>query len=214
MENQEEFIAFDVSDESSEGETEILDVKSVNVLTPLPIPPWVDNPHSYPTDALDLLDQEIRDYLRYAEPSTIEQKLRVMVLKRLETSVKRVFPKASMHLFGSFKTRLYLPSSDMDVVILDKSLYAPSCLWALKKQLQLDNVASRVEVLEHAKVPLVKVVDALFNFQIDISFNLANGIAAAKVVRYFMDEPTMGSGVRALMLILKQFLLQRHMYFL
>lgn len=52
-------------------------------------------------------------------------------------------------------------------------------------------------------------MDALTNFQVDISFTESNGAKAVKMVRELMDQ--CGSALQGLMLVLKQFLVQRHL---
>jgi DNA polymerase sigma len=67
-------------------------------------------------------------------------------------------------------------------------------------------------VISKAKVPIIKIVDKLTNFQVDVSFGEANGIKAANMVKRLITE--CGQALRGLMLVLKQFLVQRHLYFI
>jgi non-canonical poly(A) RNA polymerase PAPD5/7 len=56
------------------------------------------------------------------------------------------------------------------------------------------------------QVPIVKVTDELTNIKVDISFNMSNGLEAAKLIKYFKKNyPPMAK----LIYVLKQFLLQR-----
>ena len=54
-------------------------------------------------------------------------------------------------------------------------------------------------------------MDSLTNFPVDISFNVTNGMDSAEIVKKFLNDPQYGTGIRSLMLILKQFLVQRHL---
>jgi DNA polymerase sigma len=53
--------------------------------------------------------------------------------------------------------------------------------------------------------------DDLSGLSIDISFNKVNGIESAQIVRSYLENPVYGDGVRILMVLLKQFLAQRHL---
>ena len=54
-------------------------------------------------------------------------------------------------------------------------------------------------------------MDSITRFPVDVSANMVNGIDAAGVVKRFLDDPVIGDAARTLMLLLKQFLLQRNM---
>lgn len=69
-------------------------------------------------------------------------------------------------------------------------------------------IAERINVLDKAFVPIVKMVDKDTKIFLDISFNTVQGVRAAKYIeqmksRYPVLEP--------LVLILKQFLMQRQL---
>ncbi|KAJ3259587.1 hypothetical protein HK103_002141 [Boothiomyces macroporosus] len=207
----EDFIKFEFSDEeqseiSKESEFEKSwldkDYLSVDPLTPLPIPPWVGKRKTYSSDYVKMLNQEIRDYIDYVRPTTAEHQMRIIAVKRLETVVKSVWKNAKVHNFGSFETRLYLPSS---------SLYTPQCLFDLRNGLEKDGIASRIDVIAKSKVPIVKYVDSFTNYNVDVSFNVGNGVEAAKIVKRSVEDKKIGNTVRMLMLLLKQFLVQRHL---
>lgn len=209
-----EFIAFDLpSDSESDGEPfKKPEFVSISVLTPLPIPPWTDDPSKYPHEASHLLHQEILDYLKYVKPTDIEKSLREATLTNLKASILRILPNAKVNVFGSFATGLYLPSSDMDIVVSDRSICLPKILYELRTQFYKDNIAKSVEVIESAKIPIIKFVDENTGFKVDISFNMENGVIAAAMVNSFLSDPVHGRTVKALMLVLKQFLVQRYLF--
>ena len=69
-------------------------------------------------------------------------------------------------------------------------------------------MATDIEVIDKARVPIIKFEEALSGYKFDISFNVANGPQAAGVVRDLMDRlPPM----RPITLVLKIFLQQRHL---
>ncbi len=109
-------------------------------------------------------------------------------------------------MFGSFSTGLYLPTSDIDVVVFGKWPNLP--LTTLEKVLRISGIASDIKVLSRATVPIVKFTDADTGLRIDISFNMENSIDAARlIVRYLETYPCL----RLLVFVLKQFLFQREL---
>lgn len=102
----------------------------------------------------------------------------------------------------------------MDCVVIHSSIQTPGCLFSLKSQLESAKIAQgRVEALANAKVPILKYLDAVTGFRIDVSFNTLNGIEAAQVVKRFIEDEKIGKITRILMFVLKQFLVQRFFFF-
>ncbi|KAJ3017418.1 hypothetical protein HKX48_003554 [Thoreauomyces humboldtii] len=182
--------------------------KSMPILYPLPIPAWQPKDRVYSKDLLMMLNEEIEDYIGYLVPTEAEHFMRQMTVDRIRETVLSVFPRAKVTVFGSFETKLYLPSSDVDLVVMDPSAKGEA-LQKLKRALQSRNICSKIDVIASAKVPIIKMVDSLTNYPADISFNVDGGIRAAKIVKTFIEDPLYGAGLRPLLLIMKQFLLQR-----
>lgn len=65
--------------------------------------------------------------------------------------------------------------------------------------------------LQFNKVPIVKYVDNLTKFSLDVSFNVDNGVQALLQVMRAANDVHIGKPLKMLMLILKQFLVQRHL---
>ncbi|KAJ3148957.1 hypothetical protein HDU86_007315 [Geranomyces michiganensis] len=183
------------------------------ILTPLPIPPWQPQNRKYDqTNLLSMLNAEINDYVAYLIPTPAEHALRELTIARVTAAIKSVAPNAEVAVFGSFETKLYLPSSDVDVVVLDKSLGHKPSLFRFAEAIESAGIASKPEVISGAKVPIIKMKDSLTNYPVDISFNVASGVQAAEIVKTFVNDPITGEGLRPLLLIMKQFLLQRHLH--
>ncbi|KAI8928431.1 hypothetical protein BC831DRAFT_510065 [Entophlyctis helioformis] len=185
---------------------------SIGPLTMLPTPPWVPEDRTYSRDMLTRLDEEIDDYVDYVKPTAAEHSMRKLVVERIRRAVEAIWPDATVEVFGSFETMLYLPSSDVDVVVMCDKCHPPNCLYQLRKSLETMKVFSSIEVISKAKVPIIKGIDALTNFAVDISFNMTNGVQSAALVKQFVEDPKFGEGIRPMMLILKQFLTQRHLH--
>lgn len=167
--------------------------------------PWKNKDKHYRPDLVGLHD-EIRDFYTYMSPRPEEKHMREGVVERIRHVVKQLWPDAQVEIFGSFRTGLYLPTSDIDLVVLGTWETPP--LWKLKDALVENNIASEeyIKVLDKASVPIVKLTDRETDVKVDISFNMRNGVKSAKLIKTFMEE---FPNLKFLVLVLKQFLLQR-----
>jgi len=177
-------------------------------LTPIfsiPDTPWKTK--AYKPDIIGL-HQEIIDFAKWMQPTREEQMLRSCVVERIKRVVHLLWPTARVEIFGSFKTGLYLPTSDIDMVIFGEWQAPP--LRTLERKLIEHCIAdpSNVKVLDKASVPIVKLVDIMTRIKIDISFNTNNCLKSAdKINELLRKYPCLDK----LVLVLKQFLLQRHL---
>ncbi|XP_064375641.1 terminal nucleotidyltransferase 4B isoform X3 [Dromaius novaehollandiae] len=152
------------------------------------------------------LHEEIIDFYKYMSPRPEEERMRMEVVNRIENVIKELWPNADVQIFGSFKTGLYLPTSDIDLVVFGKWETLP--LWTLEEALRKHNVADEnsVKVLDKATVPIIKLTDSFTEVKVDISFNVQNGVKAAQLIKDFIKKYPV---LPYLVLVLKQFLLQR-----
>ncbi|KAM4643407.1 terminal nucleotidyltransferase 4B-like [Amazona ochrocephala] len=152
------------------------------------------------------LHEEIIDFYKYMSPRPEEERMRMEVVNRIENVIKELWPNADVQIFGSFKTGLYLPTSDIDLVVFGKWETLP--LWTLEEALRKHNVADEnsVKVLDKATVPIIKLTDCFTEVKVDISFNVQNGVKAAQLIKDFIKKYPV---LPYLVLVLKQFLLQR-----
>ncbi|CAI9715104.1 terminal nucleotidyltransferase 4B-like [Octopus vulgaris] len=167
--------------------------------------PWKSKDKNYPTYVLGLHD-EIKDFYVYMSPRPEEKFMREGVVKRIQNVVKQLWPDAQVEIFGSFCTGLYLPTSDIDLVVFGTWETPP--LWKLKGALVENNIADEeyIKVLDKASVPIVKLTDRQTEVKVDISFNMRNGVKSARLIKSYMEE---FPHLKYLVLVLKQFLLQR-----
>ncbi|XP_077144338.1 terminal nucleotidyltransferase 4B isoform X1 [Ranitomeya variabilis] len=165
--------------------------------------PWKSRGYS---DEVIGLHEEILDFYKYMSPRPEEETMRMEVVKRIESVIKELWPSADVQIFGSFKTGLYLPTSDIDLVVFGKWENLP--LWTLEEALRKHKVADEnsVKVLDKATVPIIKLTDSYTEVKVDISFNVQNGVKAAQLIRDFIKKYPV---LPYLVLVLKQFLLQR-----
>ncbi|XP_053173757.1 terminal nucleotidyltransferase 4B isoform X1 [Scomber japonicus] len=152
------------------------------------------------------LHEEISDFYEYISPRPEEEKMRLEVVDRIKGVIHDLWPSAEVQVFGSFSTGLYLPTSDIDLVVFGKWETLP--LWTLEEALRKRNVADEnsIKVLDKATVPIIKLTDSFTEVKVDISFNVKSGVKAALLIKDFKEKYPV---LPYLVLVLKQFLLQR-----
>ncbi|XP_075068854.1 terminal nucleotidyltransferase 4A [Mixophyes fleayi] len=165
--------------------------------------PWKTRDY-YP--GIEGLHEEILDFYDFMSPRPEEAAMRREVVNRIETVIKDLWPSADVQIFGSFSTGLYLPTSDIDLVVFGKWERPP--LQLLEQALRKRNVAEphSIKVLDKATVPIIKLTDLETDVKVDISFNVRTGVKAAQFIKDCMKEYSL---LPYLILVLKQFLLQR-----
>ncbi|XP_063154786.1 terminal nucleotidyltransferase 4A isoform X2 [Candoia aspera] len=165
--------------------------------------PWKSRQYS---SGIQGLHEEIIDFYDFMSPCPEEAVMRREVVKRIETVIKDLWPTANVQIFGSFSTGLYLPTSDIDLVVFGKWESPP--LQQLEQALRKHNVAEpySIKVLDKATVPIIKLTDQATEVKVDISFNVETGVKAARLIKDYMKKYSL---LPYLILVLKQFLLQR-----
>ncbi|XP_031142948.1 terminal nucleotidyltransferase 4A isoform X1 [Sander lucioperca] len=152
------------------------------------------------------LHEEVMDFYNFMSPRPEEAAMRKEVVDRIERIIKELWPTADVQIFGSFSTGLYLPTSDIDLVVFGKWERPP--LQELEQALRKHNVAEpfSIKVLDKATVPIIKLTDQETEVKVDISFNVETGVRAASFIK---DYVKMYPVLPYLIFVLKQFLLQR-----
>ncbi|KAK3804565.1 MAG: hypothetical protein J3Q66DRAFT_362403 [Benniella sp.] len=123
-----------------------------------------------------MLTQELWDFVDYISPTKEEHQIREYVVRLVRKTVKDLWSNADVVVFGSFDTMLYLPTSDLDIVLLRDGGFNKLDLNRLASHLRRSGIANEVTVISKAKVPLVKFKESITGIPVDISFNLTNGI--------------------------------------
>ncbi|XP_019735648.1 non-canonical poly(A) RNA polymerase PAPD7-like [Hippocampus comes] len=152
------------------------------------------------------LHEEIVDFFNFMSPRPEEEAMRRDVVNRIENVIKELWPTAQVEIFGSFSTGLYLPTSDIDLVVFGKWDHPP--LQELEQALKRHNVSGPypIKVLDKASVPIIKLTDHETAVKIDISFNVETAVKAAHFIKGYLKKYTV---LPPLIFVLKQFLLQR-----
>lgn len=167
------------------------------------VAPWKTT--SYPENAFGL-HLEILDFVEFISPLPEERNMRRDVVSRLTAVINDLWPRARVDVFGSYRTKLYLPTSDIDLVVFGRWKHLP--LFTLERALIKAGIvtSSDIKVLDKATVPIIKLKDIQSKVCIDISFNVESAVTAAELIKEYTTAMPV---IRYLFCIVKQFLVQR-----
>ena len=165
------------------------------------------------------LHKEIIDFYNYVNPQHFEMVIRGRLVEDLRSKLKksRYYSETDIHSFGSFPAGLYLPTADMDLVLLSDDFMrsgrfnvgqSPGDLRSFGRFIEKEklNIPGSLELIFGAKVPLVKYVDRLTGLKVDISFENTTGLVANKT---FQNWKTQFPAMPILVTLIKHFLAMR-----
>ncbi|ORX77001.1 hypothetical protein BCR32DRAFT_295884 [Anaeromyces robustus] len=164
----------------------------------------------------DRLHEEILDFVKYITPNTSEVNTRLYTIDKLRSELRRRFPDSKVECFGSFSTGLFLPTSDLDVVVyrpggdINSASYAANPTQGNQSK-NLNKIARHIrsngfyihKVIRHSRIPIIKAEDDLTHYLIDISYNQESGVPAIKYIKQNIKEYP---ALKPLVYILKHFL--------
>ncbi|KAG0317121.1 hypothetical protein BG000_004639 [Podila horticola] len=151
-----------------------------------------------------MMTQELKDFVQYISPTREEHQVRRYVYQVVQDLVKSIWRGAEVRVFGSFDTQLYLPTSDLDLVVLADVNLGQNALYKLSAKLRTENIGTNIEVIRGAKVPLVKFKERITGFACDVSFDIKSGISSSSVVKDYIQEWKV---LRPMVLMIKYFLM-------
>eukprot|EP00934_Nitzschia_sp_Nitz4_P008414 Nitzschia sp. Nitz4//scaffold29_size155292//24518//28969//NITZ4_002640-RA/size155292-processed-gene-0.38-mRNA-1//-1//CDS//3329546394//8404//frame0 len=191
-------------------------------------------PVSATSPAQGLQSRLTKDILRFLEQTNMQLKKldnkRRTAVERFTRLVTTIWPRAQVKLYGSHASGLCLPSSDLDFVVCLPAVHknapalAPGVLEGrnaiketpqrmLARELKGESWIDQrsITLLERTVVPLIRVSTKDTRakaIKLDISFDSPehHGLEANEMVAHILEELPL---IRPLMLILKQFLLDR-----
>lgn len=167
------------------------------------------------------LNDEVDAYFAWLSPRQFECDMRDDLVDRVTRAITKgmVGPGANfgtvrVYPFGSSAGRLYLPTSDVDLVVLSSNFEAQrrpmitltfnSLNRFAKNVVRNTGLGYETQVIAKAKVPLVKFVDAKTGLPIDVSFENASGLPAIVTLeRWIADYPALGRIVQPIKIFLK-----------
>jgi non-canonical poly(A) RNA polymerase PAPD5/7 len=168
--------------------------------------PWMRQRTGYYNKNLYLcLHEEIMDFVVFMSPSKDELALRSSLIREMTDLVAALWDGATLETFGSHHTQMFLPNSDIDMVIFGVEA-GTGPLFELASKLEELEMVSYLEVIDKARIPIVKFVHKATNIQVDVSFNIGGGLATADLVKHYMR---VHPAFRPLTLVIKYFLAQR-----
>ncbi|KAK7324584.1 hypothetical protein VNO77_28258 [Canavalia gladiata] len=209
-----DFFSLDVAGEASDRESLPEPVAAPEPKTPALAPEpklesgWFRGNCKFRSPMLQL-HKEIVDFCEFLSPTPEEKAARDTAIESVFEVIKHIWPHCQVEVFGSFRTGLYLPTSDIDVVILKSGLPNPQIgLNAISRALSQRGMAKKIQVIGKARVPIIKFVEKRSGVAFDISFDIDNGPKAAE---YIQEAVVKWPPLRPLCLILKVFLQQREL---
>ncbi|KAF0698200.1 Aste57867_11185 [Aphanomyces stellatus] len=140
----------------------------------------------------DRLHQEIVEYARYTKSIVAEMAVHIeKTIDLVRGCVRKLWPEATVETYGSYSTGIWLPSSDIDLVVLGTSEDTTAHLKSLAAVLRREKWVESIMLVETAKVPLLKLVSLDSSVPIDITFETANthsGLMARDLIKSLVDE--------------------------
>ena len=185
--------------------------------------PWIKpNSKCHSLRGMLKLHYEIMDFYHFIQLNDEEKELRNITFNDIKNIIEENFTDYTCELYGSFKTGLSLPNSDIDILVLPKEVImdennidtniknnGKSLYNSLKKIynifLEINNEFNSLEII-NAKVPIIKCIYKKTNIHVDISIFKENAALAVKDI----DKLTnINPEIKPLMLIIKYALRQR-----
>ena len=174
---------------------------------PLSSPPPPAAPPSLSPTPTSTLHSHVRLISSYLGPYPADRSNRHRVLSEVKSLIYTAYPHVEVHVIGSCATDLYLPDSDIDLVVRSSPSHPPLTLADLHSLgALLQPIASSLTVISTASVPLIKLIHAASAFTVDLTLNVDTGIHSTALVLDYLDGFDV---LRPLTIVIKQFLKAR-----
>ncbi|KAM0672085.1 DNA polymerase sigma [Ordospora colligata] len=159
------------------------------------------------------LNKQLNEFYRIIAPTGVEMEYRAYVMNHIKKSIESTIPNTRVVTFGSYRTKLVIRSSDIDlgVLLLDPQMEQEdpnNYLFKIKNILLNHKIVDKKSVFHiwSSRVPIIKFQDKYFGFKIDISMNQSSGVRAAVFMNNVMK---VYPKIRKVAIILKYFLTQK-----
>lgn len=171
-------------------------------------PPWfVPRPHIENT--VLRLHEEILDFVDFMQHTREENCARRKWVQSIKEACVALWPACKVSVFGSFFTGLSLPNGDVDVAVSEIPCKSGTAMKMLADHMLSKGQISWLEIIETAKVPVMKVRSQASGLRADVVFSQPDGLQSSKFIKSQVKEyPQM----KPLLLFLKYFLLQRGLH--
>lgn len=213
LEDEEEdtsFIPFPFEQEGKETKVES-NKKRRPLLLNRVIIPWLKTASRFDSRAPPMVrfHNEILKFCDFITPTKEEWTDREQTLAEVSNIITSLWPTCQVKVFGSQLTEVVTPSSDLDIAILDVPI--PEDEDAVDAMAKLTNLlrdrlpVSYLELVSHARVPIIKLDHERTGVSVDICINNDQGIRTGELVKqYLADFPAL----KPLMLVMKIFLVR------
>jgi len=168
-------------------------------------PPWyVARPHL--ENVALRLHEELLDFVQFMKHTPEEVQARRNWVRTIGGVCRKLWPTSQIRIFGSFFTGLSLPNGDVDVAVLNVPCRPGTAMKILADTMLASGEISWLEIIESAKVPVMKIRSQSCGLRADIVFNMQDGLQTSKFIKQSLKEfPQM----YPLLVFVKYFLLQR-----
>ncbi|KAJ3781377.1 hypothetical protein GGU10DRAFT_366944 [Lentinula aff. detonsa] len=186
--------------------------------------PWLEGLDLFGChNVAELLHKEVEAFTRWISPSPVEDEIRCLLVAQITSAITYRFRDAEIYPFGSYATKLYLPTGDIDLVVISETMRMTDkhvILRSLAEVIKRNSIASNVSIIAKARVPIIKFVTTHGHIPVDVSINQSNGTVGADVINGFLRDMFTSTTVshlegsialRALVMFTKMFLSQRSM---
>ena len=183
--------------------------------------PWIkQNSKCNFTSGMLKLHYEILDFCDFIKLTNEEINLREKTFNYIKSIIEAKFNEYRCVLYGSFKTDLSLPDSDIDILIVEKE---ENKINEENSEKEKDRITEAIQKIYNvlfdtknftyiemikAKVPIIKCTLKETDINIDISFFKKNGVNAVKTIEKVIDT---FPEIRPLTLVIKYTLRQRQL---
>ncbi|KAJ5312266.1 hypothetical protein PENANT_c011G05972 [Penicillium antarcticum] len=163
------------------------------------------------------LHNEIMSFYHWAKPQDFENIVRADLITRVETAFRQRYSNIQVRAFGSYASGLYLPTADIDLVLLSNTFTRTGVrtfgerkgqIYGFSAFVKGSNLAvpNSIECIAGARVPILKWVDKLTGLRVDLSFDNDSGLVANETFKKWKAQfPSMP----VILSVIKQFLLIR-----
>lgn len=170
------------------------------------LPPWFVA-RDQPSAASLRLHEELLDFAAFMHPTTAEEAVVRNWVYSIEAAARTIWPQCEVYVFGSRATGLCLPCAEIDVAVARiEGLRPTTALKMLAERMLQKGELSRLELIQSANVPLLKVQQKNTGVWADIVVNRVDGLEVSAFIR---EQMHLFPALRPLVLFLKLFLLQR-----
>ena len=142
-------------------------------------------------------------------PTEAEIAARNKIVGQLMGIVKGRWPQCDLQVFGSFSSGLFIPSSDIDMVLFNSGSSPVDALNELARALRRTALYRDIVVISKARIPIIKFSDASTMLMLNIAVDVRDGIASSAFVKQLCSSHPC---IKPLVIVLKTFLRARDLH--